>query len=205
MWKLYLHQLSKKQTKQETGFFTIEILVSLLIAMTFVLVSLQSMVYATMLKVQAQERQRANQLIKEEIERVNVLASNIAEDHANKCDPVDDPDLSVPGARTAYQKGYAQELWDDVQTYTNPPTSTNPPPIEFLIQETQADGTITESGRRFGLNRIHVSNTTNGSTAPHRTLRVGYEVREWDGTQFIDDAIADTYIEVIPDVALSCP
>ena len=192
MWKLYLHQLSKKQTKQETGFFTIEILVSLLIAMTFVLVSLQSMVYATMLKVQAQERQRANQLIKEEIERVNVLASNIAMADAD-CDAAN------------YADGFAQELWDDVQTYTNPPTSTNLPPIEFLIQETQADGTIAESGRRFGLNRIHVSNTTNGSTAPHRTLRVGYEVREWDGTQFIDDAIADTYIEVIPDVALSCP
>ena len=182
MWKLYLYQLSKKQTKQETGFFTIEILVSLLIAVAFVLVSLQSMVYATMLKVQAQERQRANQLIKEEIERVNNLASNIAEDHANKCDPA------------AYASGYAQELWSRVNT-TNP--------TEYLIQETQADGTIAESGRQFGLNRIHVSE--NDSTAPHRTLRVGYEVREWDGTQFIGDTIADTYIEVIPDVALSCP
>ena len=192
MWKLYLHQLSKKQTK-ETGFFTIEILVSLLIAMMFVLASLQSMVYATMLKVQAQERQRANQLIQEEIERVNVLASNIAEDHSNKCDPA------------TYADGYAQELWDGVQTYTNPPTSSNLPPIEFLIQETQNDGTIVERGRRFGLNRIHVSNTTNGSNAPHRTLRIGYEVREWNGTQFIGDTIADTYIEVIPDVALSCP
>ena len=203
MWKLYLHQLSKKQTK-ETGFFTIEILVSLLIAMMFVLASLQSMVYATMLKVQAQERQRANQLIQEEIERVNVLASNIAEDHSNKCNPVDDPDLSVPGARTAYQKGYAQELWDGVQTYITP-SSSNLPPIKFLIQETQDDGTIVDRGRRFGLERIHVSNTTNGSTAPHRTLRIGYEVREWNGTDFTGDTIADTYIEVIPDVALSCP
>ena len=192
MWKLYLYQLSKKQAKQETGFFTIEILVSLLIAMAFVLVSLQSMVYATMLKVQAQERQRANQLIKEEIERVNSLASNIAITDAD-CDAAN------------YADGFAQELWNDVQTYTNPPTSTNPPPIEFLIQETQADGTIAGSGRRFGLNRIHVSSSTNGSDAPHRTLRVGYEVREWDGTNFIGDMIADTYIEVIPDVALSCP
>lgn len=191
MWKLYIQQLNKKQKKQETGFFTLEILVSLLIAMMFVLVSLQSMVYATMLKVQAQERQRANQLIKEEIERVNVLANNIAMADAD-CDAAN------------YADGFAQELWEDVQTYANP-SSTDPPPIEFLIQETQADGTIAGSGRRFGLNRIHVSNTTNGSTAPHRTLRVGYEVREWDGTQFVGDAIADTYIEVIPDVALSCP
>lgn len=183
MWKLYLHQLSKKQTK-ETGFFTIEILVSLLIAMMFVLASLQSMVYATMLKVQAQERQRANQLIQEEIERVNVLASNIAEDHSNKCDPA------------AYANGYAKELWDLVD-------DTNP--IKSLIQETQDDGTIVERGRRFGLERVHVSNTANGSTAPHRTLRIGYEVSEWNGTNFTGDTIADTYIEVIPDVALSCP
>lgn len=183
MWKLYIQQLNKKPKKQETGFFTIEILVSLLIAMTFVLVSLQSMVYATMLRVQAQERQRANQLIQEEIERVNVLASNIALADAD-CDAAD------------YGDGFAQELWDRVNT-TNP--------IQSLFQETQTDGTVVESGRRFGLNRIHVSNTTNGSTAPHRTLRVGYEVREWDGTQFIGDTIADTYIEVIPDVALSCP
>ncbi|MEM7758911.1 MAG: hypothetical protein AAF298_12415 [Cyanobacteria bacterium P01_A01_bin.40] len=197
MWKLYLQQLSKKQAKQETGFFTLEILVSLLIAMTFVLVALQSMVYATMLKVQAQERQRANQLIKEEIERVNALASNIAEDHANKCDP------------GTYANGYAQDLWNVVQTYTNPPTSSNPPPIEFLFQETQADGTIAESGRQYGLNRVHVSrNITDAdanANAPYRTLQIGYEVREWDGNQFMGNAIADTYIEVIPDVALSCP
>ena len=191
MWKLYLYQLSKKQIKQDTGFFTLEILVSLLIAMTFVLVALQSMVYATMLKVQALERQRANQLIKEEIERVNILASNVPENHGLRCDPA------------SYANGYASELWDDVQTYTNPPTSSNLPPIEYLIQETQTDGTIAESGRRFGLNRTHVSN--NNSNAPHRTLRINYEVREWDGSQFVGDSIAETYIEVIPDVALSCP
>ena len=191
MWKLYLYQLYKKQTKQETGFFTLEILVSLLIAMTFVLVALQSMVYATMLKVQAQERQRANQLIKEEIERVNILASNIAEDHDAKCEPAN------------YADGYARELWDDVQTYTNPPTAADPPPVEYLIQKTQADGTVVSSGRQFGLNRTHVSVTN--STAPHRTLRIRYSVREWDGTQFVGDSITETYIEVIPDVALSCP
>lgn len=182
MWKLYLHQLSKNRT-EETGFFTVEILASLLIAMMFVLVSLQSMVYATMLKVQAQERQRANQLIQEEIERVNVLASRIAIADAD-CDAAN------------YANGFAQELWDDI-------VAEEPFPTKYLIQETQDDGTIVERGRQFGLNRIHVSE--NDSDAPHRTLRIGYEVREWDGTQLTGNPIADTYIEVIPDVALSCP
>ena len=189
MWKIFLSQSIKNKQKNDSGFFTIEILVSLLISLMFVMVSLQSMVYATMIKVQAQERQRANQLIKDEIERVNNLAKavNFAD---GDCDAVN------------YDAGLAKALWDDIQTYASP-SSSSPPPIEYLIQRTQADGSINEAGRQFGLNRVHVSNFA--STSPHRTLSIRYDVREWDGTQFTGDTIAETYLEVIPDVALSCP
>ena len=37
------------------------------------------------MKVVAQEKQRANQLIQEDLERLSDLASIIAEDHSNKC------------------------------------------------------------------------------------------------------------------------
>ncbi|MEL7407469.1 MAG: hypothetical protein AAFN00_10950, partial [Cyanobacteria bacterium J06558_2] len=75
-------------------------------------------------------------------------------------------------------------------------------------------------GRTLALRRVHVSN--NGATEsdpndPHRTLKVGYQVWYGDTTTntFLnragvaatptDEAIAETYVEIIPDVALSCP
>jgi hypothetical protein len=46
-------------------------------------------------------------------------------------------------------------------------------------------------------------------------LKVGYQVWNWDGTNFKnknngtpaagDEPIAETYVEIIPDVALRCP
>jgi hypothetical protein len=46
-------------------------------------------------------------------------------------------------------------------------------------------------------------------------LKVGYQIWNWDGTNFLDknggtlgagdEPIAETYVETIPDVALQCP
>ena len=57
----------------------------------------------------------------------------------------------------------------------------------------------------------------NNSVLPHRTLKVGYQVWDWDSTTNTyrnengavlaanDEPIAETYAEIIPDVALQCP
>ena len=172
----------KKSSSQ--GFTTFEVLVSIIIALAFVSVAMQSFVLATGMKVIAQEKQRANQLIQEDLERVANLANNIAEDHDTKCNPVA---TAAPNpVKTAYQNGYAQDLWDDV-------ASGGDLTVQLLRK---ADGT--ESGNTLTLARTHVSNTS--SNSPHRTLKVNYQVTDSDG-----DVIANRYVEVIPDVALRCP
>ena len=82
---------------------------------------MQSLVYAMAMKVQAQEKQRANQLIQEDIARLNQLGStaltpaNIG-DPAPVCNPVDTlADASTTPATpayTAYQNSYASALWN---------------------------------------------------------------------------------------------
>lgn len=139
----------------DRGFTTLEILISIIIALAFVSVTMQSFVLAVAMKVQAQEKQRANQLIQEDLERISDLATLIAEDHNNKCNPA------------AYADGYAKELWDDINAVTAPTAR--------LLKA--ADGT--EAGTTLTLSRTHVSNSS--STDPHRTLKINYQVRDPDG------------------------
>jgi Tfp pilus assembly protein PilE len=170
------------------GFTTLEILISIIIALAFISVAMQSFVLAMGMKVQAQGKQRANQLIQEDLERTNVLASNIAEDHDDKCNPA------------AYVDGYANELWDAVE-----PVGSTQPTVKLLKM---ADGTT--AGKTFVLTRNHVSGVN--SNPPYRTLKINYQVQELDdsGNAIVDDTgnpivIAERYVEVIPDVALQCP
>ena len=144
-----------KYTKSlDEGFTTLEILISIIVALAFVSVAMQSFVLAMGMKVLAQEKQRANQLIQEDLERVATLGSNIVEDHDNKCIPDD------------YDDGYAKELWDDLAAVTAPTAQ--------LLRK--ADGT--ELGETLTLFRTHVSDTSNN--APFRTLKVNYQVRDSD-------------------------
>ena len=208
MFKYSKHQL--KTSSKERGFVTLEIIVSILIALGFVAVAMQSLVYAMAMKVQAQEKQKANLLIQEDIERVNQLGAAITEDHANKCNPI----ATTAPVKTAYQNGYANKLWEDLQIDT-PDASDNLE--EKVLRKVKSDGTEDTVGKILKLRRVHVSNTS--SDAPHRTLKVGYQVWFWDddddrfedknGVIFSDansaGPIAETYVEVIPRVALECP
>jgi type II secretory pathway pseudopilin PulG len=216
---LLLFKFKKVTPRKETGFTTLEILISLIIALLFVAVSMQSLVYAMAMKVQAQEKQRANELIQEDIERINQLGSILAAGTpavpatattaaipATRpfCNPVDTP--ATTPARTAYENGYAQALWAAIPTTTQTKT---------IIKKIKSDGSVDRGGKQLALRRFHVSSTAGNSTSPHRTLKVGYQVWNWDGTNFKnknngtlvagDEPIAETYVEVIPDVALQCP
>ena len=198
MKKLFkLRQIAVLKTSQkEAGFTTLEILISLLIALGFVAVSMQSLVYAMAMKVQAQEKQRANELIQEDVERINQLGSTFPT-----------PPVATTCNSTNYAGGYAQALWT-AGNY-NPAT----PPTKTIIKKVRSDGSVNTGGKQLALELFHVSSTINSN--PFRTLKVGYQVWTWDGTDFKDknggtlgagdEPIAETYVEVIPDVALQCP
>lgn len=198
MKKLFkLRQIAVLKTSQkEAGFTTLEILISLLIALGFVAVSMQSLVYAMAMKVQAQEKQRANELIQEDVERINQLGSTFPT-----------PPVATTCNSTNYAGGYAQALWT-ARNY-NPAT----PPTKTIIKKVRSDGSVNTGGKQLALELFHVSSTINSN--PFRTLKVGYQVWTWDGTDFKDknggtlgagdEPIAETYVEVIPDVALQCP
>lgn len=221
-----LLQINKITQQQEKGFVTIEILVSLLIALGFVAVSMQSLVYAMAIKVQAQEKQRANQLIQEDIERVNQLGSTAltpaapaAGDPAPPipvCNPVDTAadNTTVPPtpAYTAYENSYANALWTAID-------DTGIPTKNLLEKIDRTSGSVSTGGKQIALRRFHVSATpgNRNSEAPHRTLKIGYQVWDWNSTDntyrnengaaltATDEPIAETYVEIIPDVALQCP
>lgn len=221
---LLLFKFKKVTPRKETGFTTLEILISLIIALLFVAVSMQSLVYAMAMKVQAQEKQRANELIQEDIERINRLGSTLAAGAAAIpavpasgatpavaavaaarpfCNPVA---TTTSPARTAYENGYAKALWDAIPTTTQTKT---------IIKKINSDGSVGTGGKQLALRRFEISSTTNNSSALHRTLKVGYQVWDWNGTTFVDknndtdlagdEPIAETYVEIIPDVALRCP
>ncbi len=194
-----LLKLKKITSGKEVGFTTFEILISLLIALLFVAVSMQSLVYAMAMKVQAQEKQRANELIQEDIERINRLGSTLG---------------TAPVTTTCnsanYAGGYAKALWDALQANASS-TATTTSLTKTLIKKIKSDGSLDTGGKQIGLKRYEITN----STAPYRTLRVGYQVWYWNGTTFANktggtivsgnEPIAETYVEIIPDVALRCP
>ena len=208
-----LLKFTKIFSRKEAGFTTFEILISLLIALGFVAVSMQSLVYAMAMKVQAQEKQKANELIQEDIERINQLGSTLPTPPvASTCNPVATP-ASTP-SKTAYENGYAQLLWNSLQTAASADETTTSL-TKTLIKKIDSSGATQSQGKTLGLRRFHVSSIGTNSTAPHRTLKVGYQVWNWNGTNFQnknngtivdgDEPIAETYVEIIPDVALACP
>ena len=173
------------------GFTTLEVLVSIIIALAFVSVAMQSFVLAMAMKVQAQEKQRANQLIQEDLERISELASNLPSNTAPQTVRETCNAFASGGNVSAYANGYAQDLWNLVE----PAGSTNP--TATLLVAANGKG----SGKTLMLNRTHVSNTS--SAEPHRTLKINYRVTPTPNPN--NEVIAERYVEVIPDVALRCP
>lgn len=181
MQKLLLFKFQKNLDK---GFTTLEVLVSIITALAFVTVAMQSFVLGMAMKVQAQEKQRANQLIQEDLELLSDRASVLAATSGN-CNAA------------AYADGYADALWDDIDNVNRRPASTYADPDTTTLLSSG-------EGKRIVLSRNHVSDSS--SNAPHRTLKINYQVQEIDSTDtLIGDVLANRYVEVIPDVALRCP
>ena len=187
-----------KPTNQEQGFITLEVIMALIFGLAFFAFSLQAFGVAMAMKAQSQAKQRANELIQEDIERISQLGSNPA--LAGVCNPPD------------YNGGYANGLWNALQAAA---ADNSADVRKTVTNKIKADGSFQSSGRTLSLQRVHVSDNANASQDPHRTLRIGYQVWYWYNNALLnkkgytpsatDDAIAETYVEVIPDVALACP
>jgi type II secretory pathway pseudopilin PulG len=190
---LKLIKLTTKKTKPDQGFSMLEVLVASLIAFGFLIGSLQAMVLAVALRVQAQEKQVANQLIQKEIEDINRIAITLNQNGTSY-----DVQTSRCSASN-YDNGYAKALWD---AYVADPAYEATPKQKLSIG-TGSSGE--DEGKEIGLDRTFLTTNSSGSNAPHKTLKIRYEVKEWDGTNFIGNAIAEDYLEIIPSAALQCP
>ena len=207
-----------RAAKKEEGFMTLEIIVALIVGLAFFAFSLQAFGFAVAMKAQSIEKQRANELIQEDIERISQLGSNT--ELAGACNPT--------GATVAaeYNNGYAANLWNALVAVVPAGDAALTKTVSNQIRTTagtgagETVGSIQTGGRTLVLQRSYVSQNGQAATSandPHRTLKVGYQVWYWDTTTntFLnrngvaptptDNPIAETYVEIIPDVALSCP
>ena len=189
--------LNNKRNKPiDKGFITIEIIIALLIAFGFLMVSLQTLVLGMMFKVGAQEEQKADKLIQEDIERLNDLGSTLTlgATRTEACDG----DFNDDGTAN---DGYSQQLWADLQAATQPPDLT----VRLLTTVDVNSGIVQQGGKTLTLTRNPVLNVpTSGS--PNRILGINYQVTtDEDGDGNPDRVIANRYVEVIPDEALECP
>lgn len=195
MWQIIVLK-NQKNKLLDKGFITIEIIVALFIAFAFLMVSLQTLVLAMYFKVQAQEEQKADKLIQEDIERLNNLGSILAlgTTGIEACDG----DLNDDGTA---DDGYSQGLWAALLADT---PNGDPDLTVSLIATVSSSGT-TESGKTLTLARTPIL-TVPTSGSPNRILGINYQVtvpdEDGDGN---DEVIANRYVEVIPDAALECP
>jgi prepilin-type N-terminal cleavage/methylation domain-containing protein len=135
---------TKKSNSQ--GFTLIEVLIAILIATIFVAVSMQAMVLATMLRIKAQEKEKANQLIQEDIETIKVVSASLALDKS-KC------------SATNYNDGYAATIIQSQNLST--------------AQTTSFSGyTLSLNRNLIGDNTSESSQTI----APHKILKIRYTV-----------------------------
>ena len=71
-----LTKLLFKQPKSQSGFTLMEVIVASLMVFFFVVGSMQALALSVAIRIKAQERQRADQLIQEDIEAVRLAAEN---------------------------------------------------------------------------------------------------------------------------------
>ena len=186
MWQKIL--LQSKKNSPDQGFLTLEIILASIVAFCFLMFSLQALATAMMMKVRAQQDQRGEQLIQEDIERLSSLSSTLNLDMDTDCDVAN------------YVDGYAQGLWNSLVAQA--PAIDNVGPVD--ADPLRVSLTDAANGTTLGLFRTSVDVD---SVQPHRTLKIFYQVRLSDdiAVDNNDNVITSRYVEIIPDEALRCP
>jgi Tfp pilus assembly protein PilV len=191
--------LKTKKNQQDQGFAMLEVIVAGLIAFLFIYGSLQAMVMATVMRVQALEKERANELIQEDKEAIQALASSFTVPAAANISSLCYPQSGDPATN-----GYAEQF----RIAANIPYPvTNQPPVQ--TKQVLNSTTDTTKGRTIGLFRTGV---TIGAY-PYKALTINYQVQRVDASNnpVIDPntnqpvIIATDTLEVVPNVALQCP
>lgn len=101
--------LLKQQSKSDSGFTLMEVIVASIMVFLFVVGSMQALALSVAVRIKAQERQRADQLIQEDIAQVKLVAENLNE-NSSLC------------SATTYTGGYAKALADDSDFPSGTPT-----------------------------------------------------------------------------------
>jgi len=175
--------LKLKTIKTEEGFTLVEILVSILITTTFVIVGMQALVIAAVFKIKAQETAEGTLWIQEDLENIRYQAFQLnggssAPSTAAECTPTTGNE----------EEGYADTLRDAVILTT---------PGDAL---TESDS-FTKTSKFYDSKTYTVSREfTLSGNEPYNVLQIEYDVTDSDG-----ETVASLYTEVIPDAAFQCP
>jgi type II secretory pathway pseudopilin PulG len=167
------HPLSQHR-RNNSGFTLTEALIGILMVSTFLGVTLQTIVSATMIRVKAQEQSQATGWIQEDLELVRYQAGRL---------PADLTLCTVSSENT----GYADRLRDELtgQNITNNDSAEN----------TSSSLKRSNLGNRgYTLTRV----MTVRNMAPYATLSLNYTITDNSGV------IAQQYAEIIPNAFFSC-
>ena len=137
-----------KQSQCESGFTLMEVIVASLMVFLFVVGSMQAMALSVAIRIKAQERQRADQLIQEDIEQIRLVAEDMDANHS-LC------------SATAYSGGYAEALASDSDFPANNAT-------KRVIEDVN-------TSPQYQIDRTVVTGS-GGSTST--ILKLNYEVKE---------------------------
>lgn len=173
---LDIKKIYAQKSQSDEGFTLLEVLIAMLIATFFVIGSMQALVLATALRVKAQEKQRANQLIQEDIEVIRFQAEEL-EAKNSLC------------SATAYSGGYAEYLATEIDTNPKEKQLLNTGGKTYRLTPT------VDTGSTAKVLKVNFSVSPLDSSGNLETDSNGNNI-----------VIAEDYIEVIPDVAIEeCP
>ena len=208
IWKTYLKQHRKQQRQRDKGFITLEIIIALIVAFGFLMVSLQAIALGMLVKVGATKEQRADKIIQQEVEQLNDIGSAIA--------LADDP-TNPQGIQQACAgnfdgvagDGYGQALWNFRKgtNYNASPRVIDPNDALVTANDDAITFNETLLGRTLQVTIARNINAGDDTLSPHRVLGLAFQVAEdenGDTNIQANEIIANRYVEVIPDAALEC-
>jgi type II secretory pathway pseudopilin PulG len=180
--QLLFFQLQSRRQKTSEGFSMIEVLVGILMILSFTLISAQSMVTATAIRVRAQEKSETSNWIQQNLESVKIVANQINYDSASRVYPISSAIADHAARCTAASSGagYAQALKTMLDTETTQSLSSGIGSRPYTLTRTTAVDT----------------------TAPFNVLEVTYNV--YRGTTTTGEPISTLYTEVVPGASLAC-
>jgi prepilin-type N-terminal cleavage/methylation domain-containing protein len=173
--------LKLKFLKNNQGFTLLEVLVSILITTSFVLVAMQAMALAAYVRILAKEQSDATLLIQEDLENIRNLAKSLPGSES----------LCTASTQTT---GLADSLRDTILSSEGDTTSST----TSTSTTTSNTKILSATNKQYKLQR----SITFTNEAPFNILQLNYQVIDEEPNP--DRTVTEIYTEVIPDAALQC-